>query len=133
MSWEEKQLQYLIKWKGYSESDNTWEPVTHLQTLHLLKEYYKRALLKSIKAGRIDEDRQQPTWPPLPIALTPTMTSIPPLLTGSYHRPPGTSTSQQRSPTCTKEAEAPKEKEAPTGQTQTPAHRLLPRPLVPQP
>jgi transposase InsO family protein len=25
-----KQLQYLVKWKGYPESDNTWEPVGHL-------------------------------------------------------------------------------------------------------
>jgi chromobox protein 1 len=24
-------LQYLIKWKGYSESDNTWEPVDNVQ------------------------------------------------------------------------------------------------------
>jgi hypothetical protein len=23
-------LQYLIKWKGYSESDNIWEPASHL-------------------------------------------------------------------------------------------------------
>jgi len=37
-----KQLQYLIKWKGYPESDNTWEPMTNLQAPHLVKEYHKR-------------------------------------------------------------------------------------------
>ncbi len=26
-----KQLQYLIKWKGYPESNNTWEPADHVQ------------------------------------------------------------------------------------------------------
>ncbi len=24
-------LQYLIKWRGYPESDNTWEPVKNVQ------------------------------------------------------------------------------------------------------
>ncbi len=34
---KKKQLQYLIKWQGYPESDNTWEPAGHLQTPLLLK------------------------------------------------------------------------------------------------
>ena len=34
-----KQLQYLIKWKGYSESDNTWELVDYIQAPQLVKEY----------------------------------------------------------------------------------------------
>jgi hypothetical protein len=32
-------LQYLIKWKGYPESDNTWEPVDNVHTTNLLKTY----------------------------------------------------------------------------------------------
>jgi hypothetical protein len=35
-----RQLQYLIKWKGYPKSDNTWEPADHMQMLLLLKEYH---------------------------------------------------------------------------------------------
>jgi hypothetical protein len=34
-------LQYLIKWIGYPESDNTWEPVENVQAPQLVKEYHK--------------------------------------------------------------------------------------------
>jgi Chromo (CHRromatin Organisation MOdifier) domain len=44
-----KMLQYLIKWKGYLESDNTWEPTSHLHTPQLIKEYQKRIGGSSIK------------------------------------------------------------------------------------
>ncbi len=44
-----RQLQYLVKWLGYPESDNTWELAGHLQTLLLLKEYHHRHPLESIK------------------------------------------------------------------------------------
>src|SRR6266851_4305129 len=36
-----RQLQYLVKWLGYPESDNTWEPAHHLQTPKLLKKYHR--------------------------------------------------------------------------------------------
>jgi hypothetical protein len=36
-----RKLQYLIKWKGYPESDNTWEPVNNVQAPRLVKEYHK--------------------------------------------------------------------------------------------
>jgi hypothetical protein len=48
-----KQLQYLIKWKGYPESDNTWEPVTNLQAPHLIKEYHKHHPLDSINRSEL--------------------------------------------------------------------------------
>jgi len=35
-----QKLQYLIKWKGYPESDNTWEPVDHVQAPQALKKYH---------------------------------------------------------------------------------------------
>jgi len=37
---KKRALQYLIKWKGYPESDNTWEPQKHIHTPALLKEYH---------------------------------------------------------------------------------------------
>jgi hypothetical protein len=44
-----KRLQYLIKWKGYPESNNTWEPTSHLHVPQLLKEYQKCIGKSSIK------------------------------------------------------------------------------------
>ena len=42
-------LQYLIKWQGYPESDNTWEPADQVYALDLLQEYHKCRPLESIK------------------------------------------------------------------------------------
>ena len=33
-------LQYLIKWKGYPEADNTWEPADQVHALELIKAYH---------------------------------------------------------------------------------------------
>jgi Chromo (CHRromatin Organisation MOdifier) domain len=44
-----KALQYLIKWKGYPESNNTWEPTSHLHVPQLIKEYQKHIGGSSIK------------------------------------------------------------------------------------
>jgi hypothetical protein len=32
-------LHYLIKWKGYPTSDNSWEPAENVQAKELIKEY----------------------------------------------------------------------------------------------
>ncbi len=34
-----KRLQYLIKWKGYPESDNTWEPADQVHAPEIIKHY----------------------------------------------------------------------------------------------
>ena len=39
-----KQLQYLIKWKGYPSSDNTWEPAENLHADELIQEYRQRTM-----------------------------------------------------------------------------------------
>jgi hypothetical protein len=60
-----KQLQYLIKWKGYPESDNTWEPVTNLQAPQLIREYHRRHPLNSIKRAEVRRGKVQlATWLP---------------------------------------------------------------------
>jgi len=35
-----RSLQYLIKWKGYPEVDNTWEPAEQIHAPDLLKTYH---------------------------------------------------------------------------------------------
>ena len=32
-------MQYLVKWLGYPESDNTWEPVENLHADNLIQDY----------------------------------------------------------------------------------------------
>jgi len=44
-------LQYLIYWKGYPDSDDTWESAADTHTPDLVKAYHKGTLLESIKAG----------------------------------------------------------------------------------
>ena len=36
------QLQYLIHWKGYSASDNTWEPADQVHANELVRSYHAR-------------------------------------------------------------------------------------------
>ena len=36
-----QRLQYFIKWKGYPESDNTWEPADQIHAPNLLKAYHR--------------------------------------------------------------------------------------------
>ena len=56
-------LQYLIKWKGSPESDNTWEPADLVLAPDLLKEYHKHRPLSGIKANQIALQRpQHPSW-----------------------------------------------------------------------
>ena len=46
-----KQLQYLLKWKGYSEVHNSWEPADQVHAAELIEHYHKQKLatVKSIK------------------------------------------------------------------------------------
>jgi Chromo (CHRromatin Organisation MOdifier) domain len=45
-----KTLQYLIKWKDYPESDNTWEDANHIHAPTLIKRYHQTNALETIKA-----------------------------------------------------------------------------------
>ncbi len=40
---QSKCLQYLIKWKGYPESDNSWEPADQVHAPDLVKTYQSAA------------------------------------------------------------------------------------------
>jgi Chromo (CHRromatin Organisation MOdifier) domain len=47
-----KTLQYLIKWKGYPESDNTWENADQIHVPTLIKLYHQINARSGIKARR---------------------------------------------------------------------------------
>src|SRR6266851_2453546 len=89
-----RQLQYLVKWLRYPESDNTWEPAGHLQTLVLLKEYHRRNPVKHIKSATTLDETHPPSWllpPHTRLAATTPSTPRPP--SGIYRPRRGTSTS----------------------------------------
>ena len=46
-----RQLQYLLKWKGYSEAHNSWEPADQVHATELIKNYHKQkpATIKGIR------------------------------------------------------------------------------------
>ena len=56
-----RQLQYLVKWKGYPESNNTWEPVDYIQAPQLVKEY-KQHQKGRINMTQVQPLHQQPSW-----------------------------------------------------------------------
>ena len=37
----QRQVQYLIRWKGFSKAHDSWEPATNVHTEELIKEFYK--------------------------------------------------------------------------------------------
>src|SRR5579863_1513246 len=60
-----KQLQYLLKWKGYLESDNTWEPADQVHAPDLVKAYHRRHQLEHIKASTtvlLSSTHSSPNW-----------------------------------------------------------------------
>src|SRR5713226_235758 len=46
-------LQYFVKWKGYPESDNTWEPAQNIHAPDLLKRYHQRYPLQDKKEKKL--------------------------------------------------------------------------------
>jgi len=60
-------LQYLIKWKGYPHSDNTWEPADQVYAPNLTKSYHCQHLEAQDKRTRVHavvstSPRLTPNW-----------------------------------------------------------------------
>jgi hypothetical protein len=67
----QKKLHYLLKWKGYPKSDNTWEPMDQVHTPQLIKQYHTRrppTTIKTLLLGPEKNHHSSPwtTWPLLP-------------------------------------------------------------------
>src|SRR6266850_5557273 len=80
-------LQYLIKWKGYPKSDNTWEDADQIHAPDLIKLYHKGNPLQKIKGRHLSlQNPHLPTWQSstspslhsLPIPSSLQTTKIPP-------------------------------------------------------
>jgi Chromo (CHRromatin Organisation MOdifier) domain len=65
-----KTLQYLIKWKGYPESDNTWENADQIHAPTLIKLYHQALPSANLKAQQICLERNHPPILSPPKAFT---------------------------------------------------------------
>src|SRR6267142_2121312 len=81
-----RKLQYLIKWKGYPKSNNTWEDTDQIHVPNLIKLYHQNNPLQRIKGCLLLLQKPHlPTWlssrspllRSLPIPSSPLITKIP--------------------------------------------------------
>jgi Chromo (CHRromatin Organisation MOdifier) domain len=76
-----KKLQYLVKWKQYPESDNTWELAKDVHAPALTKAYHRHSPLSSIKARALQWNKICPSWSrnPHKSPSSPTLLALPPI------------------------------------------------------
>ncbi|KAL5283962.1 HP1C family protein [Megaselia abdita] len=58
----EGRIEYLLKWRGYTDADNTWEPEVNCNCPHLIKKFeedrlikLKESNIKKVKKPKIEE------------------------------------------------------------------------------
>ena len=72
-----RQLQYLVKWKGYPDADNSWEPAGQIFAPELITRYHQKRPLeldKRTRGRRKLTIRSSLQWP-LPTSKPPTLLS----------------------------------------------------------
>ena len=52
---QNKKLSFLIKWEGYDDSRNSWEPLEGVQKVAKIQEYIRRNNLSSRRKGSVKE------------------------------------------------------------------------------
>ena len=57
-----KKRQYLIKWKGYAEAHNSWEPEENVNAPELVKEFHQRTGAHArLRVLKDEEEAEEPT------------------------------------------------------------------------
>ncbi|KAJ7209744.1 hypothetical protein GGX14DRAFT_697826 [Mycena pura] len=54
--------EYLIKWEGYADDENTWEPIGHLHCRTLLLDFWQEIGHESLPTSALVELRPRPEW-----------------------------------------------------------------------
>ena len=77
------QLQYLIRWKGFSDAHDSWEPMTHINADQLIRDVYKEhpsAIRKTAVLKNHNQSDQIPLIKRLAMSTTPSSTIASPFI-----------------------------------------------------